>query len=187
MPSTTLLTGATGFVGMAVLARLLDRDERPVAVSVRARDQDHADARLRDVLGALYEDADRHAGRVRAVAGDIEVPGLGLDAFTQGRLADEVGEIVHAAASVSFELPMDASRAINVAGTRRMLELARDCASAGDRLRRFTYVSTAYVARMRSGTVREDELAAGQGFRNAYEHSKHEAELLVQASRGELP
>jgi long-chain acyl-CoA synthetase len=68
-----------------------------------------------------------------------------------------------------------------------MLDLAHECAAAGDGLRRFTYVSTAYVAGTRSGTVREDELAAGQDFRNAYEHSKHEAELLVQACRGELP
>jgi long-chain acyl-CoA synthetase len=186
MPASTLLTGATGFVGSAVLARLLERDERPVVLLVRARDQQQADARLRDVLSALYDEPERHPGRVRAVAGDLERPGLGLGRITRDLLAEEVGEIIHAAASVSFELPMDASRAVNVAGTRRMLELARACAAAGDGLRRFTYVSTAYVAGMRSGDVREDELAAGQGFRNAYEHSKHEAELLVQGCRDEL-
>jgi thioester reductase-like protein len=187
MNDATLLTGATGFVGMAVLTRLLERTDRPVVVVVRAGDQDQADARLADVLGGLYEEPDVHLGRVRAVPGDLELPDLGLDQYTRDRLAYEVGEIVHAAASVSFELPMDASRAINVAGTRRMLELAEECAATGTGLRRFTYVSTAYVAGTRSGTVREDELDAGQGFRNAYEHSKHEAESLVQACRGRLP
>jgi thioester reductase-like protein len=187
MSDATLLTGATGFVGMAVLARLLERDERPVVVLVRADDQEQADARLDDVLSAVCADPEEHTGRVRAVAGDLELPGLGLDGYTRVRVADEVGEIVHAAASVSFELPLDASRAINVAGTRRMLDLAHECAVAGDGLRRFTYVSTAYVAGTRSGTVHEHELDAGQDFRNAYEHSKHEAEQLVQACHGELP
>jgi thioester reductase-like protein len=187
MSDAIFLTGATGFVGMAVLARLLERDERPVVVLVRADDQEQADVRLDDVLAALCAEPEEHTGRVRAVAGDLELPGLGLDSRGRVRLAEEVGEIVHAAASVSFELPLDASRAINVAGTRRMLDLAHECAAAGDGLRRFTYVSTAYVAGTRSGTVHEDELAEGQDFRNAYEHSKHEAELLVQASRGDLP
>ncbi|MDX6657605.1 MAG: hypothetical protein QOH62_2398 [Solirubrobacteraceae bacterium] len=187
MSDAILLTGATGFVGMAVLARLLERDERPVVVLVRADDQEQADARLRDVLGDLCAEPEEHLWRVRAVAGDLELPGLGIESHARDRIAEEVGEIVHAAASVSFELALDASRAINVAGTRRMLDLARECAASGGGLRRFTYVSTAYVAGTRSGTVHEHELAAGQDFRNAYEHSKHEAEMLVQSCHGELP
>jgi nucleoside-diphosphate-sugar epimerase len=48
-------------------------------------------------------------------------------------------------------------------------------------LERFTYVSTAYVAGDRRGTVYEDDHRCGR-FRNSYERSKHEAEALVRAS-----
>jgi thioester reductase-like protein len=179
----TFLTGATGFVGQAVLARLLERTDRDVGVLVRAGSHEGARARVRGILRALFGDADRHADRVHAARGDLLRPGLGLDAATHAQLADQVDEILHAGASVSFNLSLEKSRAINVAGTRRVLELAERCRH----LRRLTYVSTAYVAGDRSDIATEDELDVGQGFRNPYEQSKHEAERLVRAHGDRLP
>ena len=182
MPAT-LLTGATGFVGQAVLARLLERTDRDVHVLVRASSQEGAQARVDGILHALFGDPRRHADRVHATRGDLLRPGLGVDVATRARLTDEIDEILHAGASVSFNLSLDKSRAINVAGTRRVLELAEACR----RLRRLTYVSTAYVAGDRRDTATEDELDIGQGFRNAYEQSKHEAERMVRARCDRLP
>ena len=181
-----LLTGATGFVGMAVLARLLERTDREVVVLVRAGFGSQADARLDAVLGSVFDAPERHRGRVTAVCGDLTAPGLGLGAARE-RIAEEVREIVHAAASVAFDLPLAASRSINVEGTRRVLELAEDCAARGEGLRRVTYVSTAYVAGDRRGRAEETELDVGQGFHNAYEQSKLEAERLVWSRRERLP
>ena len=116
--------------------------------------------------------------------GDITRPGLGL----RGRrdaLAEHVSEIVHGAASVSFELGLEASRAINVEGTRRVLEFAERCQARGG-LRRLSYISTAYVAGEHAGCFSEDDLDVGQRFRNAYEQSKFEAETLVTGARGRL-
>lgn len=48
-----LLTGATGFVGMAVLARLLERTDRDVLVLVRASSRSQADVRLNALLGSV--------------------------------------------------------------------------------------------------------------------------------------
>ena len=181
-----LLTGATGFVGMAVLARLLERTDREVVVLVRAASQSQADARLNEVLGSMFTAPERHRGRVRAVCGDLAAPGLGLGADREW-VAEAVSEVVHAAASVAFDMPLAESRSINVEGTRRVLDLAEDCSDRGEGLRRLTYVSTAYVAGDRSGLAREAELDVGQGFRNAYEQSKHEAEGLVSSRRERLP
>jgi thioester reductase-like protein len=171
-----LLTGATGFVGMAVLARLL-ADGREVLCLVRASDDADADARLRAVLARV--DAASTPGRAVAVAGDLTAPRLGLGE-RHDRLAAQVGAVIHSAASVSFDLPLDEARGINVEGTRRVLEFA----SAVPGLERLTYVSTAYVAGDRRGTVYEDDRARGP-FRNSYERSKHEAEGLVR--RSDLP
>jgi thioester reductase-like protein len=148
-----LLTGATGFVGREVLSRFLERDDRHVFALVRADNDDDAAGRL-----PAHE-------RLTAVAGDIEQPNLGLDDRARERLRREVTTVLHCAASVSFDMPLDESRSVNVEGTRRMLEFARSCT----RLERFSYVSTAYVAGEPGGLFREDELAVGQRFRNAYE------------------
>ncbi|HUE26109.1 MAG TPA: SDR family oxidoreductase [Solirubrobacteraceae bacterium] len=183
----TLLTGATGFVGMAVLARLLERTDRQIVALVRAGSQDEADARLCAVMRSLFDDPEQYEQRIEAVRGDLTAPWLGLDAAARERIAVDVDEIIHGAASVAFDLPLPESRAINVEGTRRVLALATACAARGDGLRRLTYVSTAYVAGDRRGVALEPELDMGQGFRNAYEQSKHEAEQLVHARRVRFP
>jgi long-chain acyl-CoA synthetase len=167
-----LLTGATGFVGMTVLARLL-ADGHEVLCLVRGADDAEADARLRAVLTRV--DAPE-TGRAVAVAGDLTAPRLGLGE-RHDELAARVGRVIHSAASVSFDLEIDEARAINVEGTRRVLDFAH----AVPGLERFTYVSTAYVAGERRGTVYEDDRETG-AFRNSYEQSKHEAEASVRAS-----
>lgn len=180
-----LLTGGTGFVGIELLARFLERTQDLVYLLVRARDSDHAAARVRSTLTCLYGDPQTFAGRIVPVAGDLEAPGLGLGR-RRDRLAGELSEIVHAGASVSFDLPLEQARRINVEGTRRVLELARECERRGQ-LERVSVVSTAYVAGAYQGVFRETDLDVGQRPRNTYEHSKLEAERLVQQRRGQLP
>jgi long-chain acyl-CoA synthetase len=160
---------------MELLRRFLERDERHVYALVRAADDEAAAARL-----------PRH-DRLTALAADIERTGLGLDRATRLELAEEVTTVIHCAASVSFGLGLPESRRVNVDGTRRMAELAALCAERGDGLERFTYVSTAYVAGARRGLFREDQLDVGQRFRNPYEQSKFEAEVLVRERAAQLP
>jgi thioester reductase-like protein len=181
-----LLTGATGFIGMEILARYLERSDRPIYALVRARDDAEAGARLRGAIKCLFGDEDAYPSRLTALAADIEQPGLGLDARRRDSLAERVTDVVHSAASVSFSLPIAESRLINVEGTRHMLELAEVCRRRGH-LERFTYISTAYVAGTHRGEFREDELDLGQRFRNPYELSKWEAEKLVRAHGDRLP
>jgi thioester reductase-like protein len=173
------LTGATGFLGMEVLARLLDAGDRQVIALVRASDDAAAEDRLHGVLGALYREPSNHRDRVRAVAGDVTSPGLGIDPEARTALAEEVGAVMHCAASIAFDLPLDEARAINVEGTREVIGFARECKALG-RLERFVHVSTAYVSGKYEGTFRERQLDAGQEFRNTYEQTKWEAEHVVR-------
>jgi thioester reductase-like protein len=182
-----LLTGATGFVGMELLARYLERTDRRVYALVRGRDDAEAAARLEAAVSRMLPDPAGYADRVVAVRGDVARPGLGMAPRRRAELAEAVGEIVHSAASVSFTLPLPESRAINVEGTRRMLELGALAMRRGDGLRRFSHVSTAYVAGDRRGSFYEDDLDVGQRFRNPYEQSKFEAERLVRSNHERLP
>lgn len=173
-----LLTGATGFVGMELLVRLLERTDRTVITLVRAADDATAHARIERVLETLFPPDLIPHGRVRAVAADLEAPGMGLSTSVRDRLADEIDTVVHSAASIQFTLPIEQARAINVGGTRQVLELAARAAN----LDRVVHVSTAYVAGDRPGVCHEHEVDIGQRPRNTYEQTKLEAERLVSAS-----
>ena len=159
-----LLTGATGFLGMEVLVRLLERTDREVLCLVRAPDREAAEERLDGVLEKLYNDASAYRSRVHALPGDLTA---GVHAPEE-----EIELVCHCAASIAFDLPLDEAREINVDGTRAIIELAREAGA-----RRFVHVSTAYVSGTHSGMFTEDML--GTDFRNTYEQTKCEAERIV--------
>jgi len=179
-----LITGATGFVGMEVLARYLEHSERPLVAFVRAGSDAGARERVEGVLTNLFgARASDYRTRVEAVAGELTAPRLGLSRPRCDALARRVGSIVHSAASVSFTLPLPEAREINVEGTRRMLDFAELACEHGG-LERYGHISTAYVAGDHAGRFSEHELDLGQGFRNTYEQSKLEAERLIHAREG---
>ncbi|MFN2617312.1 MAG: SDR family oxidoreductase [Thermoleophilaceae bacterium] len=181
-----LITGVTGFIGMEVLTRWLERSGRPVYALVRAGDRDAAARRLDSVIDDAVGDPHRYESRATAVCADVEQPALGLPWEEVELLAREVTTIVHCAASVSFTLGLEESRRINVLGTRRVLELAELCRQHG-RFDGLTYVSTAYVAGTHAGVFGEEDFDSGQRFRNAYELSKFEAERAIRERAGGLP
>jgi len=179
MSDAILLTGATGFLGMDTLARLIEQGEDQIVVLVRARDDEEAGERLQTVLSCLYDEPPAAAAQVRAVRGDLLEEGLGLSVEDRERLIGSVDRIIHCAASISFELPLEQAREINVGGVARVIELAAAIA-AGGYLRRLVHVSTAYVSGRHSGEFGEEDLDVGQEFRNTYERSKNEAEQLLR-------
>ena len=83
MKPPVFLTGATGFLGMEVMARLLERGDREVIALVRAADDAAAQERLDGILAKLWADPSPYRDRARAVAGDVTSPGLGMDAGTR--------------------------------------------------------------------------------------------------------
>src|SRR3954447_4565835 len=134
---SVLLTGATGFVGKALLGQVLrELPETEVTVLLRG----DAERRLRDevLTSAPCEGLDGSA--VKAVSGDVGHDGLAdLGAFDV---------VIHCAASVSFELPLDEALELNGKGPARLLAAVR-----GEPY--FVHVSTAYAAGQRTGLVLE--------------------------------
>lgn len=108
-----LITGATGFLGSRVLARLVDRSQARVHVLVRAPSDEQAAARV-----------PRHE-RVTAWAGDVTLPRFGLDVARWRRLSESVGRVVHSAAAVNLALPLESLAPVNVRGALEVARFAR--------------------------------------------------------------
>jgi len=183
------VTGTTGFVGRYLAIRLLGRPgEHRLRCLVRADNAEHGHQRLRDSIGRLIdgEALDAVMARVDAVVGDLTKPNLGLSDADRASVLQDCDTFLHAAADVRFNQPLQDARDRNVAGTRRVAELARASAEAG-KLKRLDWVGTAFVAGLRRDLVAEGDLEHDAGWKNSYEQSKYEAELLLHEEFGDLP
>jgi nucleoside-diphosphate-sugar epimerase len=147
MARTVLVTGLSGVVGRALLPELAGHN-----------------------VIALTHNAAPPPG-VRAVRGDLTRTRLGLDPAGYRALAAEVEVVVHAAAVTDFAAGAQPTAELNVAGTRRVLDLAAD---AGATLH---HLSTAFVAR---ADLRRADVGDAVADPSAYLDSKRAAEQLVR-------
>ncbi len=178
MPAKNIFfLGATGFVGRNLAQRLLEQGHRLVCLA-RATQNTSGRERLRAVLGQFFPDSsleELEKTRLEILEGDITKPRFGLNDRTYKRLLQETNKIWHCAALLSFdERHRKEAEKCNVAGTYQVLEFAR----AG-KVKRFHYLSTAYVAGQRQGLIRDCDLSDAHGFKNPYEKTKWRAEKLV--------
>ncbi len=172
--ATYFVTGYPGFIGKRLVAHLAEADPTgKIFLLVQPKFHREADGYVNRLKGAPVE----------LLVGDIVDMHLGLAGDEYQRLCKEVTQIFHLAAISYLGMPREIARKVNVEGTRNVLELGRDC----KKLERFNHFSTCYVSGDRVGVIAEDELEAGQTFRNAYEETKYEAERLVQRAAESLP
>ncbi|MBN2451586.1 MAG: SDR family oxidoreductase, partial [Lentisphaeria bacterium] len=172
-----LLTGATGLLGAYLLDRLLDTPHE-LHLLVRPTPAGTPGERLGRL--AQYFHRPDLPGRVRLHCGDVLRPGVDLGPASREYLRDTITDVIHAAACVAFEGPLQRIRETNLGGTRRLLEVVPAAA-------RFFHVSTAYVAGRHGGLFREADLGVGQSFRNSYERSKFDTEVMIREAFAERP
>jgi thioester reductase-like protein len=169
---TILMTGFPGFLGSALLPRLLSRDPDVRAwCLVQPQHVELAEQRIEEMSRQHPHTRDR----VHVLTGDLTAADLGLDAAALSTLA-AVSEVWHLAAVYDLAVGEEMARRVNVEGTGRVLDLCRTLPG----LRRLHYVSTCYVSGRYAGEFGEDVLDEGQEFRNHYEETKFEAELAVR-------
>ena len=174
----TLLTGATGLLGRYLIKDLLLANI-PVAVLVRPSRRASAQHRVENAMCYWDSVLGRSLPRPVVLEGDITEPDLGLDARSMRWVAENCDQMLHNAASLSFQStgPTSEPWRSNVEGTRNVIELCRNA-----RIRRFHHVSTAYVCGLRQGQILESELDVGQEMSNDYERSKVQAEKMVRSA-----
>ncbi|MEZ5979756.1 MAG: thioester reductase domain-containing protein [Planctomycetota bacterium] len=186
-PQVALVTGATGFLGAHVAAKLRERGVPRVLCLVRADDDASARARLAANFARLELDApDFEHGGLEIVRGDLEADGLALEPKQRAQLAAELDLVVHAGARVDFARDYDALRAANVGGTRALVE--RCCEAGGAPLHLVSSIGVPAAPGIAPDDVvlEDEDLARFATLEGGYERSKWVAEQLVRnaSSRG---
>jgi nucleoside-diphosphate-sugar epimerase len=168
-----LITGADGYLGRRIARKLLDTTDESVLLGVRAASQ----SELQRKIGPLLDELAVFGARVRWFPLDLT-----SDAESALPRA-EITRIVHSAAVTAFNVEQEKAQAVNVEGTRRVLELATRC----PKLERVAVLGTVYASGLRSGPVNEDWFDDSAGFANHYEASKQRAEHLLRDAYRDLP
>ncbi len=161
------ITGSTGFLGTALVERLLRGvPDCRLVLLVRPGKRSNPDQRARreifrnDAFNRLLADRGKDVfwaeidERVEVVAGDVGQDGLGLDHHGRAAFAD-CDVIIHSAATVSFDAPIDGAVEVNLLGPTRIAETLQDLGVRPH----FIAVSTCYVAGNRRGNAPEQLLS----------------------------
>ncbi len=166
------ITGGTGFVGTALIERLLRcAPGCNLVLLVRAGKRTVAAERVRreilkndafDKLRGIIADAgaetfdEMTARRIVTITGDVSADGLGLNDVDRA-LLKTCDIVIHSAAAVSFDSPLDSAVEINLMGPLRIAATLNDLGIAPH----LVAVSTCYVAGNRRGSAPEELVSAG--------------------------
>jgi NAD(P)-dependent dehydrogenase (short-subunit alcohol dehydrogenase family) len=162
------VTGATGFIGKRLVKKLLQRRGSVVYFLIRAGSADK--------VPALLEYWGVDAKRAIAVHGDLTQKTCGVSAADVKALkAKGIDQFHHLAAVYDLGADEESQIAVNVEGTRNVVQLAQAIGAA-----HFHHVSSIAAAGMYEGVFREDMFDEAEGLDHPYFMTKHESEKIVR-------
>lgn len=175
---TIFLTGFPGFIAR----RLVERLSRPRTQFFLLVQPHFVDAAARAIEG-IAEETETPLENFALIEGDITEPQLGISDEDLQAIRDETTDVFHLAAVYDLAIDRETAMRVNLGGTKNVNNLVLSL----PRLRRYSYVSTCYVAGKRNGRILENELDHDAGFRNFYEESKYLAEAEVEKLKDQVP
>lgn len=174
----TFLTGATGFVGVYLLAALQRRGVSGLVCLVRGETPEAGHARVLRTAAKVGVVVDPD---FTVVVGDLAKPRLGLDADTFARVATTCGRVIHCGAEVDWGLPFARLAPANVDGTK---EIARLAALGGATVHFVSSLGVYPVGLSARARFSETApLTEGHLLRLGYFQSKYAAEKVMEEAR----
>ncbi|HEV6967525.1 SDR family oxidoreductase [Roseateles sp.] len=161
------VTGATGFIGKRLVKKLLGRRGSTVYFLMR----EESAAKLPDLLAYWG------VGKNRAIPvyGDLTARKLGVASDVVKGLKGQIDHLYHLAAVYDLSADEESQVAVNIEGTRSMVEFAQ-AIDAGH----VHHVSSIAAAGLYEGVFREDMFDEAENLDHPYFMTKHESEKLVR-------
>lgn len=171
-----LITGYPSFVARELFETIYSKEPKAhFQLLVRPEVVDQANRILE--AGAF------DTSRISVYSGDVVAIDLGLSGTEYLKVVANVTDIYHVATIWWLGVNRTIVRNVNVLGARNMIDAALEM----KKLNRLNHFSTAFVSGERTGVIMEDELQNNQKFRNRYERTKYEAELMMREAMHRLP
>jgi NAD(P)-dependent dehydrogenase (short-subunit alcohol dehydrogenase family) len=161
------VTGATGFIGKRLVAKLLARPEATVYFLTRAVEQSH--------LQDFYEYWGCDASRAIPIVGDLTQSELGVSKADIRKLKSKIEHFFHLAAIYDLKASAEEQQRANVDGTRNTVRLAEEIGAG-----HFHLVSSIASAGLFEGLFREDMFDEAENLDNPYFRTKHDSEGIVR-------
>lgn len=175
---THFFTGFPGFIATQLIKGLICQGEVEMFYAVVQPGQTD---RAKESVDLIMEEMKVEIP-FEIMVGDIRKSDLGLAKWKMDELLGKTLTVWHLAAIYDLAVKAEIAWDVNVEGTRQVNEFVRRHPS----IERYMYFSTAYVAGKREGELLESELIRPDAFKNHYEETKFEAELLVEALKKEV-
>lgn len=173
-----LFTGFPGFIARQIMQELIDQNKVETIYALVLSSQMKLAI---EISQEIMKDSPNVL--IKLVEGDITYPGLDIATEELETLCREVNTVWHLAAIYDLAVARDTAWKVNVHGTYHVNDFVKTLPN----LTRYIYFSTAYVAGTREGLLREDELIRPKAFKNYYEETKFEAEVLVEKMKSLVP
>lgn len=172
---TTLIVGATGYLGRVSVAGLIEAGHSRLALAVRQhhRPQDVLDGIEAELVSMGFPEPKSALANVSV----IPLPEAGqAESFLSTVKSLNVNEIIHSAGSVEYSNP-ESLKEVNINLTERLL-------TVGEKLdiRRFIYLSTAFSSGFVNGLITEKLHNEPLKDPTEYTRSKREAEVIITSS-----
>lgn len=182
MKNTFFITGYPGFLASSLLRQLInDHNTNIEHICLLVLPNQEQKAKLE--LDSFINKNALENKSISIVTGDITKPELGISHEKIQALQKSVTHVFHLAAIYDLAVPKDIAFDVNVNGTRNVNAWVKTL----DNIKRYIYFSTAYISGSREGKIYEKDLSEGQSFKNHYEQTKYEAELVVDELKSSVP
>ena len=196
-----LLVGCTGFVGEALLYKLLRETKHKIILVIRTKDNKSIEQRVEEMFDSIRLDFKEYKNRIKTVQVSYDDQrNIAISQKDDAYMKKNTTILVNALADVHMKRELRKATLNNTVTALNWMKKFQECANG----ELYLYISTAYVNfhRMQSGEVPEEILEKGMSsttlsnilenkqssignYENTYVYSKQLAEVLLREEKRE--
>ncbi|MBR3596878.1 MAG: amino acid adenylation domain-containing protein [Clostridia bacterium] len=180
-----LLAGATGYLGIHILADFLYNDSGIAYCLVRGKNQEESEKRFNELLNFYFDDKYNDTDRIVVICADLQKDKFGLTDSEYDNLLAKIDTVINCAASVKHYGSYKYFYEANVETTKRLIEFTKQADAVLIHTSTLSVSGNSFADQF-DGYVSETEkhffestLYIEQSLENVYARSKFEAEFAV--------